>query len=95
MSVGDASGRTDIDEALWLRSYTGPTTVGTFSDDTAAVYIGNPGRVSVQAQQADGATVATLGQLRAALRAGTLASTSFTVVVDARSRAVVALRQQR
>ena len=95
MSVGDASGRTDIDEALWLRSYTGPTTVGTFSDDTAAVYIGNPGRVSVQAQQADGATVATLGQLRAALRAGTLASTSFTVVVDVRSRAVVALRQQR
>ena len=95
MSVGDASGRADVDEALWLRSYTGPTTVGTFSDDTAAVHIPDPGRVSVRAQLADGSAVTTLAQLRKALRAGTLVSTSFTVVVDKRSQAVIALRQQR
>ena len=95
MSVGHTSGRTDVDEALWLRSYTGPTTVGTFSDDTAAVHIPDPGRVSVRAQLADGSTITTLAQLRQALRSGTLASTSFTVMVDKRSQSVVALRQQR
>ncbi|MDQ3537338.1 MAG: hypothetical protein M3415_00860 [Actinomycetota bacterium] len=95
MSVGQAPGRAGVNEALWLRSYTGPTTVGTFTDDTAAVHIPNPDSVSVRAQRADGSTVTTLAQLRNALRAGSLASTSFTVAVDKRTQAVVALRQQR
>jgi hypothetical protein len=95
MVVGTASGRPDAREALWLRSYTGPTTIGTFSDDTAAVHISDPGRVSVRARLADSSTITTLAQLRKALRAGTLASTSFTVVVDKRTQAVIALRQQR
>lgn len=93
--IGEPSRRPAAKEAFWLRSYTGPTTVGTFSDDSAAVHIPHPGRVSVRAQLANGSAVTTLAGLRKALRAGKLASTSFTVVIDKSSQAVIALRQQR
>ncbi|MDQ3708469.1 MAG: hypothetical protein M3387_04030 [Actinomycetota bacterium] len=93
--IGEPSRQPVVNEAFWLRSYTGPSTVGTFSDDSAAVHIFDSGRVSVRAWLADGSTITTLAQLRTALRAGTLASTSFTVVVDKRTQAVIALRQQR
>lgn len=86
----------DGDGDLWLRNVASPYAAdGRTTNETGAVFILRPAAVEVQATSSTGTAITTVNELRSALRAGTLASTAFTVVVDKRTQAVVALRQQR
>ncbi len=90
--AGDPGGDGD----LWLRNFTDPYAAsGRTTRETGDIFISEPTAVRVTATSNTGSAITTVEQLQSALRTGTLASNLFTVVVDKRSQAVTALRQQR
>jgi hypothetical protein len=94
--IGLARANPKGDGDLWLSDFTDPYGAsGRTTRETGSIFIPDPTAVRVEATLSTGAAITTVDQLRSAQRAGTLASTSFTVVIDKRSKAVIALRQQR